>query len=419
MRNAILFLLVVVTPGLARASGGFQIDEQSATAAGMAGAQTAVATDASCMFYNPAGMTFRAGYSGTASLNIVSADTTVRPDGVHARHVAAAPSLYGTQRLGKYVAVGLGGFVNFAEHFDYPPGFRGRFQGYFIDITTLTLNAAVAIRPTPWLSFAAGFDLIPASLELFRAIDFGAGEGNVHVGASAVGLGANAGVMVDIIRQRLRFGAAYRSRADLDFTGHGSISAPEQLQAIAGGRQNAKVTLPLPHNFAIGLAGFVGRLTVTAEVKVSMWSDLKTLTLTLTDPAQPGSMPTTDSLALDFHNTWALRGGAEYRFLRNENLRARLGVGYDTTPVPTKSLGPLVPDTNRALASVGIGYAYKWFSVDAGYLLVFLLKTESTNPDYLASFQTTAHLFSISASMHLDNFGPVKLASSSRFYNER
>ena len=31
MRNAILFLVVAVTPGLAYASGGFQIDEQSAT----------------------------------------------------------------------------------------------------------------------------------------------------------------------------------------------------------------------------------------------------------------------------------------------------------------------------------------------------------------------------------------------------
>jgi long-subunit fatty acid transport protein len=146
---------------------------------------------------------------------------------------------------------------------------------------------------------------------------------------------------------------------------------------------------------------------------------MKQLTLTLTDPANPNGAPTTDSLQLDFKNTWALRGGAEYRFLRDENLRVRVGAGYDTTPVPSKSLGPLVPDSNRALVSVGLGFAYKWMSFDAGYLLVFLLRSKSTNPDFSASYQTTAHLVSLSASIHFDHFGLVKSPLSARFYNER
>jgi long-chain fatty acid transport protein len=393
---------VSLPEGAARASGGFQIDEQSAAGVGMAGAQTAIADDPSAIYYNPAGLGFQPGFGALIGGNLIIARTHVSPDALTLWHTAFAPTVFIAQRIGSHVAFGVGLFSNFGEHFEYSPVWRGRLAGYMIDITTATVQPTLALRPLSWLSIGVGLDVVPASLELFRGLNFGGGEGNVHVGASAVGIGGNFGLLLELVPHRLNFGFSYRSRVDLDYTGHGSISAPAELRAMTGGLQTASVTLPLPHNFSVATGVFVGHLSLDAELKVSIWRDLSTLQLTLTDPAAPaGTMPTVDALVLNFHNTWAIRAGGQYAFSR-DRVRVRLGAGYDTSPVPTSTLGPLAPDTNRVLVSGGIGVFYRWVTVDLGYMAVFLLKTTSTNPELIATYQSFGQVISLSATVRLE-----------------
>jgi long-subunit fatty acid transport protein len=77
-------------------------------------------------------------------------------------------------------------------------------------------------------------------------------------------------------------------------------------------------------------------------------------------------------------------------------VRVRLGIGYDTSPVPRSTLGPLLPDTDRVLVSAGVGLRWHWLSADLGYLLAFLLKTTSTNPDLIATYETFGQVISLS-----------------------
>jgi long-chain fatty acid transport protein len=263
----------------------------------------------------------------------------------------------------------------------------------------VTLQPTLALRPFSWLSLGVGLDVALGSFDLYKGLEFGSGEGGVHAGATASGLGANVGLLVALVPRYLQLGFSYRSRIDLDFDGHGAISAPPELQAMAGGLQRAQTSLPLPHNLSVGLAGFLGPLILSTELKVSLWRDLSQLTLTLTDPAS--NMSQSQSLPLNFHNTWAIRGGAQYGFL-GDRLRVRLGAGYDTTPVPTATLGPLAPDANRVLVSAGIGAKWRWLSVDVGYMAVFLLKTTSTNPDFVATYQSFGQIISASLTVQLE-----------------
>jgi long-chain fatty acid transport protein len=402
LRSVVVVAALAVAP-VAHATGGIQIDEQSATGLGMAGAQVAIADDPAAIFYNPAGLGFQPGLGLLGGFNLYYVRTHVAPDNIALNHASAAPIGYASLRVGRHLAFGVGSFANMGEHFEYPPNWRGRFVGYEVDVLTATIQPTLAIRIVPWLSVGAGLDIVPASFEIFRAINFGGGEGNVHVGANAVGVGGNVGLLLELIPHHLRLGMHYRSRVDLDFTGHGAISAPPEVRSMTGGLLSARTTIILPHNFSIGTGLILGHFVADAEVKVSIWRDLQALTVTLTDPAAPpGTPPITASQPLLLHNDWAIRGGVQYGFLPNERLRVRLGAGYDSTPLPTVTLDPLLPDTNRILVSGGLGWRWSWGSVDFGYMFVWLVRTTSTDPNLIATYQSMGHVFSLTGSLRLE-----------------
>lgn len=392
-------LIVLAWARAAHAGGGFELDEQSAAGVGMAGAHAAVADDPSAIYYNPAGLGFQPGFGALIGGNLIIARTEVTPDKLTLWHPAVAPTLYVSQRFGRFIALGVGAFTNFGEHFSYPEGWRGRFQGYFIDITTATIQPTLAIRPFSWLSVGVGFDIMLGSFDLYRVVQLGPAEGNLHAGATATGLGGNVGVLVKLIPRYLNLGFSYRSRIDMDFDGRAAITTPPELQALSPGLQHAKVELPLPHNFQIGAATFVGHLVLSAQVNVSLWHDLSALTLTLTDPAS--GMSTSTAQPLDYHTTWAVRGGAQYGFA-HDRLRLRIGAGYDTTPAPASTLGPLAPDANRVLVSAGVGLHFDWLSLDLGYMAVFLLKRTSTDPDLIATYDSFGQVISASATIKFE-----------------
>lgn len=404
MRKSLVTLLVLSASPAAWATGGIQIEEQSAPATAMAGAQTAVANDPAAIFYNPAGLGFQRGFGLQLGGEIIVANTKVSPDHLSLTHTSVIPNFYVAQRFGRHVALGIGGFANMGEHFDYPSGWRGRFEGFFIDVTTYTFNPTLAIRLLPGLSLGVGLDVTPGSVELYRGIQFGGGEGSVHVGANGTAVGGNVGLLLELVPRHFRFGVAYRSRADLDLDGHGAISAPPELRDLTGGRLIANSKLVLPHNFSVGMAGFIGHLILSGDLKVTIWRDLDVVSVKLTDPAAPpGTPPTVDSIVLSAHNSWALRFGAQYGFL-DDRLRVRLGTGYDTTPVPRVTLGPLLPDTNRALVSGGLGLHWSWLDLDIAYMAVILFKETSTNPNLIATYRSYGNVISGSATIRFEDW---------------
>lgn len=402
---ALTFCVLVAGARRAWAGGGFEIDEHSAPGVGMAGAQTAIADDPSAIYYNPAGIAFQPGFGVQLGGNLIIARTHVSPDNLTLWHTAFEPTLFVSQRVGRHFAFGIGLYSEYGEHFEYPPDWRGRFAGYMVDITTANINPTIAIRPLSWLSIGAGIDIVPASIEIFRALDFGGGEGNVHIGADDVGIGGNVAILAEVVPHVLNLGFSYRSRVDLDFTGQAAISAPAELRAMTGGLQTARTSIPLPHHFSAATAFFHGHFKADAELKVSIWRDAQALSVTLTDPSAPaGTPPSVDTVPLLLHNSWSIRAGAQYDIGERRLMRVRLGAGYDATPVPTSTLAPLLPDTNRALVSGGLGLHWSWLDLDLGYMAVFLVKTTATNPDLIATYQSFGQVISGSATIRFEHW---------------
>jgi long-chain fatty acid transport protein len=400
--------LVVVTLVAGRAfAGGFEIIEQSPTGTATAGAQTARADDPSAVYYNPAGLAYQRGFGLLAGANLLRNDVTVASSGasspafptVSGTGTIGTPTVFLSQRLGPHFGVGVGVFSNFAEHLEYPSTWAGRFSGTFLDLTTTTINPSVAIRPVPWVSIGFGFVIVPSSLDLRHA--YGAPEGTAHSALTATGLGANLGVLLVAIPRYLRFGASYRSSIDLDFSGEGLLDAPGVIT-----RSDVTLTVPLPHNFGFGVASTpVEGLTLSADARVTLWSDLRSFSAEFSDPSASGGQSKTDRIDLEERDAFGVRVGAEYRALE-ERLRVRLGAGYDRTPVRRGWLGPLTPDNDRVIASAGVGWHQGPFGVDAGYSAQVLLSRTSSNPDPgSATYSGVRHVISLAVELRLEELG--------------
>jgi long-subunit fatty acid transport protein len=118
-----------------------------------------------------------------------------------------------------------------------------------------------------------------------------------------------------------------------------------------------------------------------------------------------------NAVVLDLHNSWGVRFGGEARVL-DRRLRLRVGVGWDQTPVPTATLGPLLPDTDRVLVAAGGGWHTKYWSVDVAYLAAILLKQTSSDPNFIATYSTVGHVISAGFTLRFAAFGGEKLSAN-------
>jgi long-chain fatty acid transport protein len=72
----------------------------------------------------------------------------------------------------------------------------------------------------------------------------------------------------------------------------------------------------------------------------------------------------------EYQDSWQIRLGTHYEL--TEALSLRAGYALDKTPQPIQSVSPLLPDDTRDIFSLGGGYNFGKYQIDAGYMLVYL-----------------------------------------------
>ncbi len=409
-----LVLLALAPAPLAAHGAGLELPEQSPGGLATAGAQTAVADDASANYYNPAGLAFQRGLNIMAGANLLLADTTQTTTAngstaatkLDSKTLDVAPTVYVGARLGPHVAIGVGLFANFGQHQDFAPlDNPARFVGYQVKIQAVTINANVAVRPLHWLSIAAGIDVVPSSFEVTQAINFGGGEGSVHDVSTATGIGGNVALLIHAVPRWLDIGLSYRSAVKLDFSGTALVTTPTELASQSSALQNASNTITLPHNMTFALATHpLPHLTVDVDVHLTLWRSFKQQEVTLTDPQSGQKQIST--VPLNFRDEAGIRLGLMYR-LCNERLVLRIGGGYDRTPVPNASLGPITPDGDRGVVGIGVGYQWRFIGFDAGYLFTYLPTRTTTNQALPGtSYKTVGNVVGLTINLRFDKLGP-------------
>ena len=400
---------------------GFKVSEQGAKAMSMANAFAAQADDPSALAYNPAGIAFLQGtqlqfgsttilvpqteFSGTTRLS----GTTNVSDQANS-DIFIAPTAYATYSLkGMPISFGLGinSFYPLAKRWDASSDFRDSIQQ--ISIKPINFQPTAAYRFDDLkLAVAAGMDITYAQVSLQKmayaqlppALGGTYAEfGGLGIDASAVGYGYNFGLQWKPVSS-LSFGAAYRSEIKLDLKGNANYLATTALgQNPALGLVNRVKTtvstesVTLPDTLTLGVAWKpTEKLTIELDAERTGWSCFKELNFTF-GPQLAAFNNNPD--ATNWQNVWAYRFGTQYSVTPMLDLRA--GYAFDSSPAPSSTLSPDLPDANRHNFSIGTGLHNEFGSVDLAGMWVHWVDRTVENTIESGTFKSDAYLFSVSA----------------------
>ncbi|UCF64563.1 MAG: outer membrane protein transport protein [bacterium] len=411
-RGMTVFLILLFMVGFTVAAG-YQIGEHGTRAMGMGGAFVAQASDPSAIFFNAAGLGFQTG------LNIMAGATIIMPKSDFTGPTPSTtttdmesqtfypPHAYVTYALENGVAFGVGFFAPFGLGTKWADDWVGRYLAVQTDLQALYINPTVAYKINEKVSVGVGFSYIMGEVELTQRVPTfstllpptpAANDGWVSLKGDGTGFSFNAGVLYKA-SEKVSLGLSYRSLSTIKFEGDAVFTDMQALATFFPGG-TGKTELPMPADLKAGIAYNVNeKFTVEADFEYVFWNAYKELELDIPDgpnfpltgaPLQTGSVD-----EKDYKNAYLVRLGGEYSL---EKLALRLGFVYDMSPVPDKSLEPLLPDSDRLEGIIGLGYMFSEnVRVDAAYQYIKASERTVTSPtnEFPGTYNSTANLFGL------------------------
>jgi long-chain fatty acid transport protein len=365
--------------------------------------------DGSAMFYNPAGLFARKGWTISGGVTGINADGGFTDDLTATKTDLTngwipVPHFYG-EWAGDKLAAGVGVFVPYGLGTTWPDTFDGKFAGYDNNLFNLYVQPTIAFKATPKLMIGAGFDYVFGKVTLTQRIDLSTnpvpGFGTVTFGQLGVpsgtqfadgkldgsgnGVGFHVGLMFQP-NERLSVGVKYLSQVKITYNGTVDFSpAPTGINLPAGNPfgvpegtpldsvvagafvtgplldQNVEAKVTMPDQITAGIA-------VTVRPGLILLSDFNWVHWKLFD-----QLPVTfDTTALNqttienYKDTWGIRFGVDYA--ASSKLALRGGYIYHTAAAPDETVTPLLPEGKRDEFTLGLGYAFgPHFRADVAY----------------------------------------------------
>lgn len=349
--------------GMAQAAG-FALIEQNASGIGNAYAgQAAAATDASTIFFNPAGMTYlpdrqvvMAGHLINPHAEFSGSSNIGGGDGGDAGDLAFVPNAYFAMRLTPDMHLGVGMNAPFGLKTEYEPTWAGRTQAIKSEVKTINLNPAIAWKASDSLSLGAGLSLqyVEATLSNLAGV-----YGVATVEGDDFGWGFNLGALWQA-SPATRIGLAYRSEVEYTLKGDAAFSVSTFL--------NTPVTADttLPDSASLSLFHKLGeRWDILADVTWTGWSDFRELRVVTNGGAD---LVQTEH---NWRNTWRYSLGANYRY--SDQLTLRGGVAFDQRAASDAYRTARIPDEDRTWLAFGAQYRMSpTLLIDVGYAHIFV-----------------------------------------------
>ena len=395
-------------------AGGFQINEHGAKPMGLGGAFTAIANDASAIYWNAAGMTQLTGTNfllGTALIAPNSKFRGVTPsvDVNYMKSDVFFPShFFLTHSFSESFAAGIGFTTPYGLGTEWDAGWIGRYLALKTQLTTYWVPITMAFSPVENLSIGAGFVYSFADVLITRNNSQTPFAGDAYVnldGSDSFGYGYVFGLMYKPIKE-LSIGGSFRSEVEYEFSGTAKTTGAAQLEevgALPNGDVTAKLTTPM--NIVGGIAvQVVKQLRLSADFQWIGWSSYDSLNVNFVDP----QIEDVSSARL-YKDTYIIRFGAQYDI--SDQLSLLGGVYYDKMPVDPDYVNPTLPDTDRLGLSVGVdAKLFEGFGISGSYLFIRGSQLDVTNSNEIytpgnspfnGTYNSSANLLSISLNYHL------------------
>jgi long-chain fatty acid transport protein len=406
---------------------GSRIPDQDAEASARGDAFTATADNASAIYYNPAGLTqLPEGFSIRTGVYAIDIQDKYQPlpggsgkDSWNHSTLQSVPQIYlAYHPKNQIFTFGLGIYSPFGLKTEWPDDASFRQAGVYGGLHDIAFNPVVAIQVTRTLSVGLGISANYLSTDLRDGLTSAQGDSFEFKG-DGLAVSGNVGIMWKPTEQH-SFGLTYHTPMSGDFTGHTQThlnsseirAAKAGNAAIAAGKAQLSQaiqkinSLPLPPAYKATLiaqanAQFAAQMAASG---VPASGEFPTSFPTL--PAK-GTLkfPQYAVFGYSFRPTpdWNIEADIDWTdwdsvndFILKQNGGATVKVPFDWThsfmyelgathlmgpwklslgfiysenSVPSGTFNPLVPDSDRYLASLGIGRTFGQFSVDVAYQL--------------------------------------------------
>jgi long-chain fatty acid transport protein len=348
-------------------AAGFALIEQNASGLGNAYAgQAAAATDASTIFFNPAGMTYlpdrqvvmaghlirpQAEFSGTSALT--------GNNGGDAGGLAFVPNAYFAFRLTPDVHLGVGMNAPFGLATKYDPTWKGRTQAIKSEVKTIVINPSIAWKASESLSLGAGLSLQYIEATLTNATGAAPGAPIGEVKGDDYGWGFNLGALWKL-NDSTRIGITYRSEIDNTLEGTLKVNGATVVNPVF-----ADVTLPDSASLSL-FHKLDTRWELLADVTWTGWSDFDELRIVNTAGA-----PVVPVVTENWKDTYRYSVGVNYHYSNKLTLRG--GVAFDQRAASDEFRTARIPDEDRTWLAFGAQYRLSERSrIDVGYAHLFV-----------------------------------------------
>lgn len=377
--------------------GGFALYEWGARGQTLGGAMTARADDPSAVAYNPAGITQLEGLNILGGLSLVSVkadlQTTNMYDGntskVHNDNTfQPLPHIYFTTPINDRLYFGAGAFTRFGLGVEWPEDWAGRYATTDAELITFSVNNNLAYQVTEKFSVAVGLEIMYVDLHLENYVDankiLAAGGAPVNINdpntsdmdvkselnGDDTAFGYNIGFHY-IYSDALSIGAHYRRRVDVKASGDLRFDEPSHTvrdMGLAGLFQNTGISgeVTLPDMLFTGVMFRpLPDLSIELGATWTHWSLYDELTIDY-DSTLLGQEGTVSEKNWD--STWRYSLGVEWN--ATDRLALRASYVFDETPVDYQYSDYLVPDSDRHMFGLGLGYNISDIHIDIGYLYI-------------------------------------------------
>ena len=255
------------------------------------------------------------------------------------------------------------------------------------------------------LSVAVGFNYVLGNVTLEKAVNYPVRNMDLYskLDASGSGMGFNVGLQYKPIKT-LSLGFSYRSNVNLEFKdGDATFEYPvgqsnplyQELNALFPNTKGSS-EIELPTFMGMGIAyNFTENLVVEFDYLAIGWHSYDELKIEFADPVA-GEMTTVSERK--YQDSDSYRIGIEYKL--DEQFAIRAGFMRDNAAVPDERMEPSLPDGNRNIYNIGLGYQFNKFRIDGAYMLLLQddRKVTNTVDGFDGVYKSLANLYGLSFS---------------------